>query len=121
MFSFAGSSVLSGKYCVLVMKCIWKVIRGLPSWLESMDVSLLLADLHSFLVSYPGSYWKQQSDDTPMRTVKTEIHILVKCQGERILSCLGRIQDPQTSELVPYIRYCIAPFLFLLISEFVEN
>ena len=38
-----------------------QVIRGLPSWLEAgMDVSLLLADLHSFLVSYPGSYWKQQ-------------------------------------------------------------
>jgi len=99
-----GSSVLSGKYCVLVMKCIWKVIRGLPSWLDSMDVSLLLADLHSFLVSYPGSYWKQQSDDTPMRTVKTVIHTLVKNQGEAILGCLGRIQDPQSSELVPYIR-----------------
>ena len=66
-----GSSVLSGKYCVLVMKCIWKIIRGLPTRLDSMDVSLLLADLHSFLVSYLGSYWKQQSDDPPMRTVKT--------------------------------------------------
>merc|ERR1719187_320244 len=30
-----GTSVLSGKYCELVMKCIWKVIRGLPSWLDS--------------------------------------------------------------------------------------
>jgi cytoskeleton-associated protein 5 len=100
-----GSSVLSGKYCMLVMKCIWKVIRGLPSWLEAgMDVSLLLADLHSFLVSYPGSYWKQQADDTPMRTVKTVIHTLVKQQGEAILGCLNRIQDPQASELVPYIR-----------------
>ena len=86
-----------------------------------MDVSLLLADLHSFLEAYPGGYWKQQSDDTPMRTVKTEIRTLVKCQGEGILSCLGRIQDPQTSELVPYIRYFVAPFLFLLISVFVEN
>jgi len=99
-----GSSVLSGKYCVLVMKCIWKVIRGLQSWLDSMDVSLLLADLHSFLMDYPGSYWKKQSDDTPMRTVKTVIHTLVKYQGEGILSCLGRIQDQQKSELVPYIR-----------------
>merc|ERR1712088_761967 len=97
--------VLTGKYCMLVMKCIWKVIRGLPSWLEAgMDVSLLLADLHSFLVSYPGSYWKQQADDTPMRTVKTVIHTLVKQQGEAILGCLNRIQDPQASELVPYIR-----------------
>ena len=101
-----GSSVLSGKYHVLVRKCIWKVIRGLPAWLDSMDVSLLLADLHIFLVSYPGSHWKEQSDDTHMRTVKTVIHTLVKCQGDCILSCLaGRIQDPQTCELVPYIRY----------------
>jgi len=99
-----GSSVLSSKYTVLVMKCIWKVIRGLPSWLDSMDLSLLLADLHSFLVSYPSSYWKQQEDDTPMRTIKTVIHTLVKHQGEGILGSLGRVSDPQSSELVPYIR-----------------
>ena len=105
----------------MVMKCMWKVIRALPSWLESMDVSLLMADLHSFMVSYPGSYWEQQSDDTPLRTVKTVIHMLVKCQGTGIQSCLGRIQDPLTSEMVPYIRYFIAPFLFFLISVFVEN
>ena len=52
-----------------------------------MDVSLLLGDLHGFLVSYPGGYWKQQTDDTPA-----------------IFSSIGRIQDPQASELVPYIR-----------------
>ena len=45
-----GNSGLSDKYCVLVMKCIWKVIRGLPTWLEVMDTAALLADLHSFLV-----------------------------------------------------------------------
>jgi len=39
-----------------------------------------------------------------MRTVKTVIHTLVKQQGEAILGCLNRIQDPQASELVPYIR-----------------
>lgn len=27
-----------------------------------MDVSLLLGDLHGFLVSYSGSYWKQQTE-----------------------------------------------------------
>ena len=46
-----------------------------------------------------------QADDTPMRTVKTVIHTLVKQQGEAILGCLNRIQDPQASELVPYIRW----------------
>ena len=53
-----GRDLFSG--CQVVMEHV-QVIRGLPSWLEAgMDVSLLLADLHSFLVSYPGSYWKQQ-------------------------------------------------------------
>ena len=98
-----GSSVLSDKYCVLVMKCIWKVIRGLPTWLETMDTANLLADIHSFLVNYPASYWKQQADDTPMRTIKTVIHTVVKCQGDTVLSCLSKIQDPQSSELLPYI------------------
>ena len=46
-----GNSALGDKYIVLVMKCIWKVIRGLPAWLENMDTAALLADLHSFLVS----------------------------------------------------------------------
>ena len=94
----AGSSVLSGKYCVLVMKCIWKVIlfhfhgqwlpcsisqviRGFPSWLESMDVSvLLLAGLHIFLVSYPGKYWKQQLYGTPMwSTLWSNARVKVSC------------------------------------------
>lgn len=98
-----GSSVLSEKYCVLIMKCIWKVIRGLPTWLETMDTANLLADIHSFLMNYPASYWKQQADDTPMRTIKTVIHTVVKCQGDTVLSCLSKIQDPQSSELLPYI------------------
>ena len=93
-----GSSVLTGKYCMLVMKCIWKVIRrlfekcfmvmfskvirGLPSWLEAgMDVSLLLADLHSFLVSYPGSYWKQQ--------------VLFSSLSYTIISLLSRLTTPR--------------------------
>ena len=46
-----GNSSLSDKYCTLVMKCIWKVIRGLPTWLETMDTAAMLADLHNFLVS----------------------------------------------------------------------
>jgi len=99
-----GTTVLSGKYCELVMKCIWKVIRGLPSWIEKLDVSLLMADLHEFLKAYPSSYWKKQEDDTPMRTVKTVIHTLVKEKGQSILNCLSRVTDPQDSELVPYIR-----------------
>ena len=55
-------------------------------------------------MSYPASYWKAQDDDTPMRTVKTVIHTIVKVQGETVLGCLHKIPDPQASELLPYIR-----------------
>lgn len=55
-------------------------------------------------MSYPASHWKQQEDDTPMRTVKTVIHTIVKTQGEAVLGCLHKIPDPQASELLPYIR-----------------
>ena len=55
-----GNSGLSDKYCVLVMKCIWKVIRGLPTWLEVMDTAALLADLHSFLVIISWCFWLRQ-------------------------------------------------------------
>ena len=56
-------------------------------------------------MSYPASYWKQQDDDTPMRTVKTVIHTIVKVQGEAVLGCLHKIPDPQSSEMLPYIRF----------------
>ena len=46
-----GNSGLSDKYCVLVMICILKVIRGLPTWLEA-----LMTDLHSFLVTVDFKY-----------------------------------------------------------------
>ena len=48
------SQLVVCRYCVLVMKCIWKVIRGLPTWLDTMDTAALLADLHNFLVRIPG-------------------------------------------------------------------
>ena len=81
-----------------------QVIRGLPAWLEGMQVSLLLADLHTFLISFPASYWKTQEDDTPMRTIKTVIHTIVKSLGESVLDSVAGISDSQDSELVPYIR-----------------
>ena len=59
----------------------------------------------SLQVSYPANYWKQQSDDTPMRTVKTVIHAIVKTQGESVLNNLHKIPDPQASEMLPYIKY----------------
>ena len=101
-----GNTSLSPKFVELVMKCLWKVIRQLPKWMESnkLNLDLLLADLHEFLKAYPSSYWKRQESDTPMRTVKTVLHTMAKAKGDAILDHLSRINDPSNSELVPYLR-----------------
>ena len=101
-----GNPSLSPKFVELVMKCLWKVIRQLPKWMESnkLNLDLLLADLHEFLKAYPSSYWKKQEIDTPMRTVKTVLHTMAKAKGDAILDHLTRINDPSNSELVPYLR-----------------
>ena len=51
-----------------------------------------------------------------MRTVKTVIHTIVKCQGEAVLGCLNKIQDPQSSEMLPYIRFNIDLFLYVILN-----
>ena len=74
-----------------------------------------------YQASYPSNYWKQKEDDTPMRTVKTVIHTIVKCKGESVLGCLHKIQDPQASELLPYIRQgSLNFFVQFLIFDFQE-
>ena len=83
----------------LLVACRPPLIPCLLSWilLEAAG-STLFTFIHISITPF-------QADDTPMRTVKTVIHTLVKQQGEAILGCLNRIQDPQASELVPYIRW----------------
>ena len=101
-----GNTSLAPKFIELVMKCLWKVIRQIPKWMESnkLNIDLLLADLHEFLKAYPSAYWKKQEIDTPMRTVKTILHTMAKAKGDAILDHLTRINDPSNSELVPYLR-----------------
>jgi len=88
---------------------MWKIIRLLPNWMDdeaaqALDVDVVLSDLHDFLKTYPPSYWKKQESDTPLRTVKTVLHAMVKVRGDAILDHLTRINDPHTSELVAYLR-----------------
>eukprot|EP00095_Tigriopus_kingsejongensis_P001503 maker-scaffold1086_size63525-snap-gene-0.14 protein:Tk01503 transcript:maker-scaffold1086_size63525-snap-gene-0.14-mRNA-1 annotation:"microtubule associated protein" len=99
-----GNSSFSSKYIDLVMKCLWKAIRAMTGWIDDMNLDLIMAELHDFLKVYPSSYWKQQSSDTPMRTVKTIIHSMVKLRGDEILDHLSRVPDPDNSELVPYLK-----------------
>ena len=105
-----ANSTVNPKPAETVMKCLWKIIRLLPNWMDDesgsapLDVDLILSDLHDFLRTYPPSYWKKQDSDTPLRTVKTVLHTMVKVRGDAILDHLTKINDPQNSELVAYLR-----------------
>jgi len=103
-----ANASLNPKFSETVMKCMWKIIRLLPQWMEDdvgpLDVDLVLSDLHDFLKTYPQAYWKRQESDTPLRTVKTVIHAMVKVRGDAILDNLSRINDPANSELVAYLE-----------------
>lgn len=54
--------------------------------------------------AYPSSVWKDRQSDTPIRTIKTIIHTLVRLQGDAILSNLGAIDNLKDSELEPYLQ-----------------
>lgn len=80
-----ANASLNAKFAETVMKCMWKIIRLLPNWMDDetrpLNVDLILSDLHDFLKTYPPSYWKKQESNTPLRTVKTVLHAMVKARG----------------------------------------
>jgi len=101
-----GNTSLSPEYTEMVMKCIWRIIKALPKWLSENTLILddIFLDVHDFLKSFPYIYWKKRHSDTPARTIKTLIHTFVKSRGDEVLDHIGRIPDPQSSELVAYIK-----------------
>uniref|UniRef100_A0A0K2TDH6 Cytoskeleton associated protein 5 [Falco peregrinus] n=1 Tax=Lepeophtheirus salmonis TaxID=72036 RepID=A0A0K2TDH6_LEPSM len=98
------TSGLRPKFADLVMKCLWKIIRSIDQWMPQLHIDILLAELHEFLKAYPQSYWKMQEADTHLRTVKTIVHTLAKAKGPDIMNHLGKISDPENSDLVPYLQ-----------------
>ena len=54
--------------------------------------------------AYPSSVWRDRQSDTPIRTIKTIIHTLVRLQGDAVLSHLETIDNLKESELEPYLQ-----------------
>lgn len=54
--------------------------------------------------AYPSSVWRDRQSDTPIRTIKTIIHTLVRLQGDAILAHLEAIDKLNESELEPYLQ-----------------
>ncbi|KAF5301408.1 hypothetical protein FQA39_LY02137 [Lamprigera yunnana] len=93
----------SPRFIDLVMKCIWRAIKIMPNWADKIDYDSVLLEVHMFLKDYPSSWWKTKSTDTPVRTVKTVLHSMVKMKGGQLMHHLGKIPNTNDSELETYI------------------
>lgn len=87
----------------LVMKCLWKVIKLMPSWGENVDYESVLLEVHQFLIKFPSKWWTKRSVDTPLRTIKTILHSTVKIKGANSMQLLSKIPNPAESEIESYI------------------
>lgn len=87
----------------LVMKCLWKVIKLMPSWGDNVDYESVLLEIHQFLVKFPSKWWTTRPVDTPLRTIKTILHSTVKIKGANSMQLLGKIPNPAESDIESYI------------------
>jgi cytoskeleton-associated protein 5 len=101
-----GMETCSTHFLELIMKCLWKMVRMMPTVIGDMNIDRILADMHYFLKAYPSCTWKHRQSDMPLRTVKTILHTFVKIKGSKILNHLSLIDrtDQQPSEVDSYLR-----------------
>lgn len=85
------------------MKCIWRAIKIMPTWGDNLNYDNILYEVHVFLKDYPTAWWKTQTSDTPLRTIKTILHSVTKTKGAAIMLHLGKIPDTNESEVENYI------------------
>ncbi|KAJ3290966.1 Cytoskeleton associated protein 5 [Rhizoclosmatium sp. JEL0117] len=104
---------LQAKYTELVMKCLWKLTKVIPQLIQEkqLDAGQLILGVHEFLRVSPPNEWKRRAAekvvpqaDMPLRTVKTILHELCNCLGEKALDCTALIEDPSRSHAVGYMR-----------------
>jgi hypothetical protein len=66
-----------------VLKCLLEMARRMRTYLELLDIDILLLDIHQFLTHHPPSKYKGQ-EFKPLRLLKTMINELVKLRGQEI-------------------------------------
>ncbi|XP_067850163.1 cytoskeleton-associated protein 5 isoform X2 [Heptranchias perlo] len=92
------------KFSELVMKCLWRMIRLLPSNVNVINVDRILLDIHNFMRVFPRERLKQMKSDLPMRTQKTLLHTLCKLLGPKIMDHLTLIENKNESDLEAHLR-----------------
>jgi cytoskeleton-associated protein 5 len=68
------------KLTELIMKCLLKLTKIINTTIHSLQLDVILREIHLFLVAHPPSKWKDR-DQTPLKTVKTLLNEIVKYRG----------------------------------------
>jgi cytoskeleton-associated protein 5 len=61
----------------------------LPVNIQELNLSQVLLDIHHFIDAHPTASWKNRPDDTPLRTIKTVLHSLIKLKGDQVIGFRG--------------------------------
>lgn len=88
----------------LIIKCLVKLTKGLPSCIHELDKESLLLSIHAFLLSYAADGISIESDaeDKSLRMVKTILFVLTKLLGPDIRFFLSRV--PRDIDPAPAIH-----------------
>ena len=64
------------KYIINIHKS-WLINDYRCGAVESLDLVVILRDIHTFYIDFPPHMWESSSQDVPMRTVKTVVYSIV--------------------------------------------
>jgi len=106
--SFMGKPISDPKaHSDLVIRCLIKLTKGLPSYIHILDKESLLLSIHAFLLSssVKGSAESDDNGDQPLRMVKTILFVMTKLLGPEIRGFLSRV--PRDIEPAPAIHTII--------------
>jgi hypothetical protein len=98
-----GSSNLN-KFTDLINKCIWKIIHLFKYNASLIELPQILYDMHLFLADYPTSYWENSANNSPIRTIRTILYLLVELKRGRIFNYLHLVPDCENTEIHRILR-----------------
>lgn len=98
-------------FAELIIKCLWKVGRRLPTSLEerAVDPAQLLFDLEAFLQRIPPAEWKARAQDgiaigdLPLRTIRVILTHVISALGDDVFQQLDKIENPEEAYIYEYL------------------
>ena len=99
------------KFAELIMKCLWKIAKRLPTSLAEgqVDPPQLLADVEAFLAAIPPKEWRRRAGegvplaDMPVRTMKAILQHVVSVYADESLQMLDLVPAPEASFVYNYL------------------